>query len=157
MVVLPDPDAPRQSLRLPIQRDEAAYDVFTGEKIRSHRKKFRLIGGQPLVIAVLPRAIKDVVVNIPPIVHAGKRLPIQILVTTNAGRAGKHLFMVDLIPHRGEPIPWYHRIVPVEGGIGETFIPLAWNEILGKYSLRVRDILTGKQTIVPIALSSPEN
>ena len=108
-------------------------------------------------MAALPQAIKNIVVNVPKIVHVGQRLPIQIVANTDAGRAGKHLFIVDLMPVNSAPIPWYHRIVIAEAGVGETFIPLAWNEILGKYSLRVRDILTGMQTTIPVALSSPES
>ena len=156
--VLPALDAPRQSLRLPMKKDDVAYNIFTGEKIRRpHRTKFQLLDGRPLVVTALPHEITEIVVNVPEIVHVGQRLPIQIVAKAGKGRAGKHLFIVDLMPAHGAPIPWYRRIVTAESGVAETFIPLAWNEILGKYSLRVRDILTGKQTLTPVALSSPAN
>ena len=154
--VLPDPDAERQELRLPIDGDAAAYNIFTSELIRRpHKKRFQIVDGQPLFISALPHGIKNVVVNVPEVIHVGTRLPIQVLITTTKERAGKHLLIADLIPLNGTPIPYYRRVITAENGVGETFMPLALNEILGKYSLRVRDILSGIETVRPIALSSP--
>jgi len=154
--VLPDPDAERQELRLPIDGDAAAYNMFTSELIRRpHKKRFQTINSQPLFISVLPQSIKNIVVNVPEVIHVGTLLPIQVLITTSKQRAGKHLLIADLIPLNGTPIPYYRRVITAENGVGETFMPLAFNEILGKYSLRVRDILSGIETVRPIALSSP--
>jgi hypothetical protein len=155
-LVLPDPDAERQELRLPIDGDAAAYDMFTGELIRRpHKKRFQVTAGQPLFVSALPRSIKGIVVNVPEVIHVGTRLPIQVLVTTTKERAGKHLLIVDLMPLNGAPLLHYRRIIAAENGVGETFMPLALNEILGKYTLRVHDILSGMETVRPIALSSP--
>ena len=156
-LIVPDQDAPNQRLHLPINRDKAAYNMFTGEKYRRpHRIKYQIPEGQPLAVSALPYTIKDIVINVPEIVHIGGRLPIQILMTTEKGRPGKHLFIVDLMPVNGSPILWYRRVVAAQAGVGEAFIPLARNEVLGKYTLRVYDILTGMERLVPVALSSPE-
>ncbi len=157
-VVLAEYDAPRQSIRLPLKRDDVAYNALTGERIRRpHRARFRLDAGEPLVVTVLPEPIKDIFVDIPEIVHIGAQLPIQITAQTDTSRAGKHLFVVDLMPIRGEPIPWYRRVVTTGGGMAQTYIPLSQNEVLGAYVLRVRDALTGMENTTNIRLSSPAN
>jgi hypothetical protein len=156
--VLPDIDGSRQSIRLPISKNAAAYNMFTGEQVRRpHRTRFQVTDGEPLFVAALPYPVEKIAVHVPEIVHVGQRLPIQVIVSTGKGQAGKHLLGVDLMPVSGAPLTRYHRVVIAEAGVGETFIPLALNEILGKYSLRVRDMLTGMEKTTPIALSSPES
>ncbi len=156
--VLPDYDAPWQSIRLPLKRDAIVYNALTGDRVRRpHRARFRLAGGEPLIVTVLPEAITDLYVETPEHIHQGQRLPIHIVVQTSAGRADDHLCLVDLIPPRDAPIPWYRQLVNIQGGVGATFIPLALNDTLGNYTLRVRDALTGMETVTPIALSSPVN
>lgn len=151
-----DFDAPRQNLRLPFNRDDHVYDLWAGETVRRpHRSRIYLGAGEPRVLARLPYRVREILLNAPEAIHAGQALPVHITVLLDEGHAGKHCFRLDLMPQGGTPIPWYQQIIHAESGSAETMIPLALSDIPGRYTLRVRDMLTGLETETRVAISSP--
>lgn len=152
-----DLDAPRQEVRLPLQAKDAAYNALTGEQVRRpHRHKFRMAPGAAEVITCLPYALDELVVQSPELVHAGQRLPVQILAQPEGEtKPGRHIFIVDLVPQNKPPLPWYRRIISADLGAADFYLPLARNEMPGWYTLRVRDSLTGTVVTRTLKITMP--
>ena len=154
--VLSDTDAPRQDIRLPLGANDIVYNALTGERIRRpHRHRFRMAAGAIEVVTCLPHAVKELRVETPVVAYTGQQLEARIMALPEKGKSDTHLFIVDLIPWNKPPLPWYRRILKAPSGFTELRLPLAKNEMLGRYTLRARDALTGMETTAPVTISSP--
>ncbi len=151
-----DVDAPRQKVRLPLKRDHAAYNALTGELIaRPHRHKFIMEPGSVEIVCCLPYEMKELRLETAKTAYAGQRLPLRIVAEPEKDKAGKHLFLIDLLPANRPALPWYRRIVTAEAGVAEVYLPLAMNELPGWYTVRVHDSLTGTETTAALKIASP--
>ncbi|OQB40331.1 MAG: Beta-galactosidase GanA [Candidatus Hydrogenedentes bacterium ADurb.Bin179] len=154
--VLADVDAPKQKVRLPLQRESSVYNALTGELIsRPHRHTFVMEPGTVEVVSCLSYEVEELVLEVPKVAFAGQRLPLRIMVQPEKDKAGKHLFLVDLLPANRPALPWYRRSIPAAAGIAEMYLPLAMNELPGWYTVRVHDSLTGLETTAALKIASP--
>lgn len=151
-----DSDAPRQDIRLPLDAKDSVYDVLTGEPIRRpHRHRFRLEPGAVQIVSCLPYSVEELILEAPDVATAGQRLPLRVLVKSDAEKAGKHVFLLDFSPQNKAPLPWYRQVADTDIGYAEINLPLARNEIPGRYMLRVRDAVTGMEISKYIKIASP--
>lgn len=149
-------DSPGQRLRMPFEKKDRVYDLRRGKKVRKpHSAAYRLAGGDACVFAKLPYEVSGLTVVTPGGVAAGRRLPVHISIQTRRELPGDHLICLDFMPDKGKPLTHYRQYVHCANGTGETFIPLALNEIPGRYLLRVRDILTGTEKTARVGISGP--
>ncbi|HPO11953.1 MAG TPA: beta-galactosidase trimerization domain-containing protein [Candidatus Hydrogenedentes bacterium] len=149
-------DSPGQRLRMPFEKKDRVYDLRRGKKVRKpHSAAYRLAGGDACVFAKLPYEVSGLTVAAPAGIAAGRRLPVHINIQTRRELPGDHLICLDLMPDKGEPLMHYRQYVHCAKGVGETFIPLALNEIPGRYLLHARDILTGTEKIARVGISGP--
>ncbi len=156
IAVLTDYDAPRQSVRLPFARDDKVYDSLAGERIsRPHRLRLSMTAGEVRVLTRLPYRVLEISLEAPEVIHAGQPLPIRVGVKPDRGTANKHMFLLRFAPRGGSPMPWYNQVITAETGIADLSLPLALNEIPGRYALQVRDMLTGMEAETIVAVSSP--
>ena len=151
--LLADPAGPPkgQNVRLEWEKDLSVYDVIRGvQQSRRPRLSRRLAPGEALVLAALPYRVEKLTLMAPSTIAAGHRLPLRLAVLSRDATPGDHLVRIELIAGNNRPLPHYTRLVTCKAGLGETYLPLAINEIPGKYRVTARDILTGATAIAPI-------
>jgi hypothetical protein len=129
------------------------YDVLRGKRVkRPSGLSASLKPGEAAVFAALPYRVEGVTLTVPASVVGGYRLNFVAQVLAGEETPGTHLFAVDLIARNGTPRLHYRQYLVAEGGAARGFIPLARNEIAGKYWVEVRDVLSGKRVRSPIKL-----
>lgn len=74
----------------------------------------------------------------------GDPVPLELSLET-AGKAvpGRHWFHLDVAGPDGAPLLHYAQNVPVVDGKGSALIPLAFNDPVGRWQVRARDVATG--------------
>ncbi len=148
--VLAATDAPRRGIRLRPDLDKGAhaYDLLAGEPVSAvHRASFRVPAGQAALWSVLPYAVEGVALLVPEEAVRGERLEIRVAVEAESGTPGRHLVRLRMGPAGGAFLRHYSKTLVCEGGVGEAYIPLAWNEAQGEYSVEAQDLLTGLRTV----------
>ncbi|MGI6139730.1 MAG: beta-galactosidase [Candidatus Hydrogenedentales bacterium] len=151
-----DMDAPRQQIQLPFNASDVVYNVLTGEQIRRpHHYRFRLESGEVQLFAALAYKVETLVLEAPDVAAAGQRIPIRCLIKVPKDKGGKHAFLLDFMPQNKSPLPYYRQCVDSDIGFAEMQIPLALNQIPGRYTIRVRDMLTGMVAEQSIKIATP--
>lgn len=129
------------------------YDVLRGRQVKRPKNlSATLHAGEAAVYAALPYRVEKLVVTAPKSVVAGYRLDFVVQVDAGEATPGTHLLCIDLTPREGTPRLHYRQCLLAEGGVAKGYVPLAFNEIPGKYWLEVRDQLTGKTARHPLRL-----
>ena len=82
-------------------------------------------------------------VDAPAAVKAGGDLVADIKVEVSEGKAGHHVFHVEVLPPAGKARWFMKRNVPAPGGKLNFVFRMAENDPLGKWTLRVTDVMTG--------------
>lgn len=120
------------------------FDVRAGVPVRRpSRVRMDLPPGDAALFASLPYTVTTIDLAAPAQVHGGERLTFEARIKTEPELPGDHVLLVDLAPGVQDPLPHYTRTVVAREGRASDYIPLARNERLGAYRLRVRDVLTG--------------
>lgn len=156
MAFLAAPGAGSQRFRARLETAKTmpyVYDVLQAMALRrANEVSLRLSAGECALISQLPYRVEAIGVLTPESILPGRRLEIRVLLKASAPNPGKHMLALDLAasggtsdftPGKEVPLPLYHQNLECEGGIAETFIPLAMNEKPGRYKVIVRDLLSG--------------
>jgi hypothetical protein len=64
-------------------------------------------------------------------------------VTTDGAAADLHALRLQVLGPDGAALPAYGTVVLAPAGCAEVSLPLAWNEPLGRHTLRVTDVISG--------------
>ncbi|MCH7960490.1 MAG: SIR2 family protein, partial [Candidatus Hydrogenedentes bacterium] len=144
-----------QRIDLKFKKSLHVYDML-GEESISRNGKFRLdlSPGDVGLISILPYPVTRLHVQAPERIYAGRRLTISVDVKTRDALPGDHVVRVDFGRRGRAPLKHYSRNLICVDGRGTTYMPLAMNEIPGSYTLRVRDVLTGVETVKTIQVLS---
>ncbi|MFP4500948.1 MAG: beta-galactosidase trimerization domain-containing protein [Candidatus Hydrogenedentota bacterium] len=145
-VLLRDPRGGPESeaVRLRYPREKGVYNVVSGAPARTTRTVRDKLGrGEGRLFAVLPYEVAAVTVTAPEAMAQGQRLPVAVQVEADDGEADKHLVRVDLFMAMGKHLEYYRRFVTCEDGRGKTFLPLAFDELTGHYTITATDVLSG--------------
>ncbi|MBX3176847.1 MAG: beta-galactosidase [Candidatus Hydrogenedentes bacterium] len=142
---LPDRDAPttvrRASLKLP--DDTHAFSLLDAEASAvSRRIQWTIAPGVPNIYAILPYRVKKLAIETPALAPAGSRLHLSVALDTGDVRPGTHGLAIQLADPTGQELRHYRRFIETEDGRASAYIPLAHNELSGRYTLTVRDVLT---------------
>jgi hypothetical protein len=122
-------------------RPRQVYEVRSGQYVGLHQRlTVQMDPGQVHVYALLPGPVK-VSLTAAERVSMGERVRVQVKVEANW--AGKHVLHLEVKDPTGRPVPHYAQNILVTGNRAETVLPLAWNELPGGWTLRVRDVATG--------------
>lgn len=106
--------------------------------------------------ACLPYEVTSLDVDRPQPVKQGDIVNASVRVVTAQGKAGRHVFRVEVFDTQGEHISilGYNQEAPE--GRATVEIPLAFNSSPGTWTLRVRDVATGFEKDVPFLLTEKE-
>jgi hypothetical protein len=132
------------TMRFPEGR--AVYDALSGEMLKTAKARVSLNDAGAGLICVLPYRVSRIVVDMPEMVLGGRRLHFSMQIKTFDALPGDHLLHVKLIDEAGDSVRYYETTVECVNGSGEGYIPLAMNETPGRYTLVIRDVMTGVMT-----------
>ena len=140
-------------LRLPAALE--AYDLRTGRQLgRKTELALHLDPYEPALIAFSPRRLPGIHVAAPARVPRGAigRIGIRF---EQASPAETHVFHVGVVDPSGKPMFHYSGNLRAVGGSIEKLLPLARNDAAGRWTVRVRDILSGQEWAVGIEVHWP--
>jgi len=124
-------------------RKSHVYDVrarkYLGEV---DRIQTTLPPGETALYALLPYQVHGLGLNVPAAVKAGDELVAQVNLIAGA-KAGDHVIHAELLDPSGRSVWCYARNDLLPGGRGTLRVPLALNDAKGKWTLKVRDVVTG--------------
>ena len=150
--ILNGPGGKNRTLRLAVPEGMYAYDALTGLELRTRRVRPSVNEAGASLVTLLPYRVSRILLDAPTIVQTGHRLQYAVEIKTFEALPGDHVVHVSLRDALGNTIYHYEHNLECSGGKGEHYIPLALNELKGRYSLHVRDVLTGTYTSVPIKI-----
>lgn len=119
------------------------------------RAQWTVTAGEPALFSILPYRVEELLVEAPEMAVAGHRAMIRVLLNTGDATPGTHLILLQLESPEGSELPHYRQCIPAEGGIAETFIPLAENEYPGTYEIQVCDLLSQQRVSYLMDVASP--
>ncbi|MFH2068701.1 MAG: sugar-binding protein [Candidatus Omnitrophota bacterium] len=104
------------------------------------------------VYGLYPYQVTGIAVNVPERVQAGTDLSADIRLKTSTGKAGHHIFHVEVLPPEGEA-RWFMKrnIVAPEGNTVFKF-RMAENDPEGNWTLRITDVMTGTTATKEVSL-----
>ena len=109
------------------------------------RAQTTLPPGETALYALLPYRVEGLGLNAPASVKAGEELVARVNLVAS-GTAGDHVIHVELLDPKGQSVWCYAGNELLPAGKGVVRVPLALNDAKGKWTLRVRDVLTGAQS-----------
>jgi hypothetical protein len=112
--------------------------------------------GDTALFACLPYQVTGLTVKSAAQVHAGQQLPLSVAVKAS-GTLGDHVFHAELVAPDGRT-PWqyrYNRLAPA--GKLNLSLPLALNDQPGRWTVKVRDVLTGTTGMATVRVLAPGN
>lgn len=157
LALLPDPGLEDRAIkwRLPFPKRARVYDMIQGTLLsRPARNTVRLRSGAIALFAVLPYEVKGISIVAPERVAAGRRLNVAFSIRTDGPLPGRHLIRLELLDADGAALPHYARNIVCETGDGTMYMPLAINEVPGRYQLRARDVITGVEDSILVQVDS---
>lgn len=98
--------------------------------------------GQARLYSLLPYQVAAVEVTVPEPPRVGQDLVFTARVRASAP-PGRHVFRVELVAPDGSIPAAYARTLAADAGVLQDQLPLADNDPPGRWTLRVREVLTG--------------
>jgi hypothetical protein len=133
-----------RSLKLTIPESMFVYDVRAGSLLGNKRElSIQLDPFEPVVYALWVRQAPDLVVRTPERVARGE---IGYLGFSFNGHtsAATHILHVEVNDPAGRVVPFYSGNLRAPSGHAVWAIPVACNDAAGKWSVHVKDLLTGQ-------------
>ncbi len=120
------------------------YNIRTGK----HLGKVKALAATldpvyPLCYALLGYRVTGVTVNVPKAVKRGEAVIVEAAVKASAGKVARHVLRADVLGPDGKLRTYYSRNLETEAGKAEMTIPLALNDAVGAWKVRVKDTATG--------------
>lgn len=118
------------------------YDVRSGKNL-GQKKAFDVIlkPYEPVIVATAPSRFPAVRLTIPPTATRGAMLAIG--VASERTPAATHVVHIDVMGPEGKLLPHYSGNVLGISGYASKSIPLAVNDPAGKWTIQIRDLLSG--------------
>ena len=131
-------------VRFDFGRESHVYDMRSRTYVgRVRTVETTLPPGHTALYACLSYRVTGATVSAPERVRAGMDLSVTARVESAEGQVGDHVLHVDVVGPDGRAPRHYARNVLAPRGAAKQTVPLALNEQLGSWQVRVRDVLTG--------------
>ncbi len=134
-----------QTVRLTAPETLYAYDVRRRKPLGRVKQVLLTVDPyEPNIIAFSPTAIPALRLAAPQRIQRGEtgRVGISLEGQTSAA---VHVFHVDVLNPTGETVSYYSGNLLAPGGTTQEMLPLAQNETTGRWTVRVRDLLSGQE------------
>ena len=150
--------AQERAVRLTFPGKAHVYDILRGEYIGYDDGVSRALKpGLPHLFSALPYKVDAITINADSeTAAAGNPLRFAIaLATEGANEPGQHVFRIELTDPAGSPARHYDANVTAPAGRAEYVLPLALNDIPGRWTLRARDVPTGVSAQASFVVRAP--
>ena len=122
------------------------FDLLQGKYLgEGSQIKQSLKRTQPTLISILPYRVTDIQIKGPTVVKLGEEVKGNVSIITEGGEAGLHVLRMDVYNPEGERVSYLSANLVCQKGKGAFSFPLALNEPLGDWLIKVRDVATGVQ------------
>jgi hypothetical protein len=134
-----------QKVRLTAPREFYAYDVRHARLLGLVKELALTVDPyEPVIIAFSPTPIPLLHVSGPARIARGETGLIGISMG-NSSPAGMHVFHVDVLDPTGKHVEYFSGNVLAPGGSAAKMLPIAQSEKAGKWSVHVKDVLSGQE------------
>lgn len=141
-----------RTIRLVLPADCYSYDVRGSKPLGRQREiKLTLDPYEPSVYAFSPSPLPAIRISAPQRIARGEIARIG-LGFDGFSIAATHVFHLDIQNPAGEVVEYYSSNVLASGGSGEYAIPFACNDTPGRWTIRVKDLLSGQSQTVGVEL-----
>ena len=132
-----------RSLKLTLPQPMLVYDVRKGKQLgRQKELSVTLDPYEPLIFAISAQTLPALAVAAPAKIARGATA--HIAIRFDATPAAMHIVHLDVTDPDGKGVPHYSGNLRVPQGRAEWPLPLAFNDAAGKWSVRVKDVLSGE-------------
>jgi hypothetical protein len=115
----------------------------------TNRVNAALVESQPLIFALLPEAVTNVTAA-PDQPSYAKGSTARISVTTQPGNLRRHVYHVEVTDAQGKDARAHAANVNAPTNTVSVSIPLALDAATGPWQVRVTDVASGTQAVVPL-------
>ena len=128
------------------------YDCRTGKPF-GQRKTMDLTMDpyEPIILAVSPGPLPKLRVMAPASAKRGSM--VEIGISAASSPAENHIFHVDVLNPQGSRVLYYSGNLIAAGGHARKLLPLAVDETVGDWKIRIRDAFTGDTTELVLAVN----
>ena len=121
------------------------YDVRAGRYLgRSDRVRLRLEAARGAMLAFLPYKVKGIQLSgVRAGVRQGEPVTLRVELLTETGRPGRGVFRIETVAPNGKPVAPLTRKVRWAGGVADIGLRIAFNDPVGRWTVRVKDVATG--------------
>jgi hypothetical protein len=137
--------APRDFDIINLSGKAHVYDVRQGKYLgESDRARLTMEAARGGMVVFLPYRAKALEVEgLPQTGQLGVSLHLRLRLLTEGGPPGHGVFRLETLNPAGETVPPLCRKVRWTGGAAEVTLPLAHNDPVGTWTVRVTDVATG--------------
>jgi len=131
-------------VKLTLLRKYHIYDVREGKYLGyGNVINTKVEPGRAKLYALFPYKLNKIFISTPSRATQGKELAYEIKLDGTSPSLGLHIVHLSVVDPNGKTIAYYEENLMVSGGKAKGTIPLALNEILGKWKIRAKDVATG--------------
>jgi len=143
-------DHSEYEMELSLDQKSHLYSV-TDNKYLGHTDtiKSTLSSGRALIFAQCPYQIKGIALSGNRKVKRGRdyKLDINVLANVPNQQIANHTVNIEVYNPVGKNLLYLNDNLYLEGGTGEYSMPIALNDIKGEWTIKVREVISGKQAI----------
>ncbi|PIX42204.1 MAG: hypothetical protein COZ56_09865, partial [Armatimonadetes bacterium CG_4_8_14_3_um_filter_58_9] len=142
-------------VRIEFPRKAHLYDVMTGKYLGLTDRTETDLSYRAQLYALSPCKVTGIEVTPAATAVAGTPMPVQIAVNTGGVEPSRHVFHLTVIDPSGKELACYAQNILAERGLAKTEIPWALNDKPGRYTLQVKDTMSGVRAERIVTLRSP--
>ena len=150
-----DRDAPYKTQEVEIHWDRPGHIYELRSKRyfgKTNRIQIPLRQATALLFAHLPYEITGLSAKPGGSADRGKPLPIQLSIAVSQAPAEDHACLVEVVDASGKARPEYRETVLCAKGEGRYLLPIAYNDPLGAWSVRITEVASGKTAEVSVGV-----
>lgn len=130
-------------VRIEFPRKAHLYDVMTGKYLGFADRTETDLSYRAVLYALSPYKVGGLEVTSSATNVAGKPMLVQIAVNTVGADPSRHVFRLEVIDPSGKELACYAQNLLAERGLAKTEVPWALNDKPGRYTITVRDAMSG--------------
>jgi len=144
--------ARKRDLKVTLPEPMFAYDVRANKVLGSHRElTVQLEPYEPVIYALSRRPQPHLMLRAPDRTARGETAYIGISLD-GAASAQVHIVHLEVTDPSGRVVSCYSGNLRAPGGYAAWAIPVAYNDLTGKWNVRAKDVLTGDIQIAPLEI-----
>jgi len=148
-------EAGPRRLRVTLPQGGIVYDVRKGTALGWQKQlTIALPADEPVLLALSPQSLPEITVSAPVRASLGVTASVNIN-TTGQPLAATQVFHVNVFDPGGRLVSYYSGNVLSSDGHATFAVPLARNDVVGQWTVSVRDVLSGQERQAAVNVVPP--